>query len=64
MLDGFGLTRPQIEELILAARVKAGWISEADLAPPPEEAEGEGDTEDATVETEEAAAQSGAGAAS
>jgi len=30
-LDGFGLTRPQCEGLILAARVKAGWIDEADL---------------------------------
>ena len=32
-LDGFGLTRPQCEDLILAARVKAGWIDEADLVP-------------------------------
>jgi N utilization substance protein A len=24
--------RPQVEDLILAARVKAGWITEADLA--------------------------------
>jgi N utilization substance protein A len=31
-LDGFGLARPQVEDLILAARVKAGWITEADLA--------------------------------
>ena len=30
-LDGFGMTRPQCEDLILAARVKAGWIDEADL---------------------------------
>jgi N utilization substance protein A len=30
-LDGFGTTRPQCEDLILAARVKAGWIDEADL---------------------------------
>ncbi|MGD2025692.1 MAG: transcription termination factor NusA, partial [Methyloceanibacter sp.] len=28
-LDGFGMTRPQCEDLILAARVKAGWIDEA-----------------------------------
>jgi hypothetical protein len=26
--------------MILNARLKAGWITEADLAPPPEEAEG------------------------
>jgi N utilization substance protein A len=60
LLEKFGLTKPQIEELILAARVKAGWITEADLVPEPEEAEGE-DTE---AETEAAGSQSGAGAAS
>jgi N utilization substance protein A len=42
VLDGFGLTKNQIEDLILAARVKAGWITEADLAPEPE-SEGEGE---------------------
>ena len=36
VLDGFGLTKNQVEDLILAARVKAGWITEADLAPEPE----------------------------
>jgi len=41
VLDGFGLTKNQVEDLILAARVKAGWITEADLAPEPEEIEGE-----------------------
>jgi N utilization substance protein A len=60
MLEKFGLTKPQIEELILAARVKAGWITEADLAPEPEEAEGD----DAAAEAEEASSPSGAGAAS
>jgi len=39
ILSGFGLGKPEIEELILAARVKAGWIDEADLAPPIEEGE-------------------------
>jgi N utilization substance protein A len=43
VLDGFGLTKNQVEDLILAARVKAGWITEADLAPEPEEIEGEGE---------------------
>jgi len=42
VLDGFGLTKNQVEDLILAARVKAGWITEADLAPEPE-IEGEGE---------------------
>ncbi len=40
--DGFEMTREDAEALIMQARVKAGWISEADLAPPaPEEAEAE-----------------------
>ncbi|BAQ16169.1 transcription termination factor NusA [Methyloceanibacter caenitepidi] len=50
-LDGFGMTRAQCEDLILAARVKAGWIDEADLIPDePEETEEEGseDAEGAT----------------
>jgi transcription termination/antitermination protein NusA len=34
VLDGFELTREECEALIMQARVKAGWISEADLAPP------------------------------
>ena len=51
ILDGFNLSKQEIEDLILAARVKAGWISEADLAPEPEveEAEaGEGEEADET----------------
>ena len=51
ILDGFSLGKQEIEDLILAARVKAGWISEADLAPEPEAAEaeeGEGEGEDET----------------
>jgi N utilization substance protein A len=39
VLGAFNLSKQEIEDLILAARVKAGWISEADLAP--EEGEGE-----------------------
>ena len=45
ILDGFGLTKTQVEDLILAARVKAGWITEADLAPEPVEGESEGEDE-------------------
>ncbi len=37
ILDGFNLTREEAEGIIMQARVKAGWISEADLAPPPVE---------------------------
>jgi transcription termination/antitermination protein NusA len=33
-LDGFELSREDCEALIMQARVKAGWISEADLAQP------------------------------
>jgi transcription termination/antitermination protein NusA len=41
-LDGFDLSRDETEALIMQARVKAGWIKEEDLAPPP--------AEEATVE--------------
>jgi N utilization substance protein A len=34
VLDGFDLSREDIEALIMQARVKAGWIKEEDLAPP------------------------------
>ena len=37
ILDGFELSRDEIEALIMQARVKAGWIKEEDLAPPPVE---------------------------
>ena len=36
-LDGFELSREEIEALIMQARVKAGWIKEEDLTPPPAE---------------------------
>jgi N utilization substance protein A len=41
ILDGFEITREEAEGIIMQARVKAGWIDAADLAPPAEEAEGE-----------------------
>ena len=44
MLDGFSLSRQQAEDLILASRVKVGWIEESALAPEPEDGEGEGGT--------------------
>jgi N utilization substance protein A len=37
ILDGFELSRDDTEALIMQARVKAGWIKEEDLAPPPAE---------------------------
>ncbi|MFC7052397.1 transcription termination factor NusA [Hansschlegelia quercus] len=33
-LDGFEITRDEAEAMIMQARVKAGWITEEDLAPP------------------------------
>ena len=33
----FPVSREEAEEMILNARLKAGWITEADLAPPAEE---------------------------
>jgi transcription termination/antitermination protein NusA len=37
-LDGFELTRSECETMIMQARLKAGWVTEADLAPPAPEA--------------------------
>jgi N utilization substance protein A len=34
VLDGFGLTRAEAEAMILDARIRAGWITEEDLAGP------------------------------
>jgi N utilization substance protein A len=46
ILDGLEISREEAESLIMQARVKAGWISEADLAPRVEEVSAE------TAETE------------
>ena len=35
ILDGFELSREDAEALVMQARLKAGWVTEADLAPPP-----------------------------
>src|SRR5438132_346895 len=40
-LDGFELSREECEAIIMQARLKAGWVTEAELAPPPEEAPAE-----------------------
>src|ERR1700675_3995574 len=37
ILDGFELSREEAEAIIMQARLKAGWVTEADLAPPPVE---------------------------
>ena len=45
-LDGFNISREDAEHMIMQARVKAGWVTEADLAPPPAaEASAEEETE-------------------
>src|SRR6201984_1215801 len=38
-LDGFELSREEVDAIIMQARLKAGWVTEADLAPPPADAE-------------------------
>src|SRR4051812_2402347 len=43
ILDGFEVTREDAEAIIMQARVKAGWITEADLERPAEEAVAEGE---------------------
>jgi N utilization substance protein A len=35
IFDGFDVSREEAEAMIMQARLKAGWITEADLAPPP-----------------------------
>jgi transcription termination/antitermination protein NusA len=37
ILDGFDLSREEAEALVMQARLRAGWVEEADLAPPPVE---------------------------
>ncbi len=38
ILDGFDVSREEAEAIVMQARLKAGWVSEADLAPPADEA--------------------------
>jgi transcription termination/antitermination protein NusA len=40
ILEGFELSRDEAEAMIMQARLKAGWITEADLAPQPVAEEG------------------------
>jgi len=50
-LDGFDLAREDVEKMIMAARIKAGWITEEDLKQADEE------TEDGHAAGEEGAAE-------
>jgi N utilization substance protein A len=57
-LDGLEVGRTEAEDLILAARVAAGWIKAEDLAPPAEPEGGEaGETADAAGDGSSASAQ-------
>ncbi len=49
-LDGFNIRKFQAEEMIMTARVKAGWISEEDLKKDEPEEEETGEEEAAVVE--------------
>jgi N utilization substance protein A len=49
-LEGVEIGRPEAEELILQARVAAGWLKPEDLMPPEEEAEAIGEEDGASVE--------------
>jgi N utilization substance protein A len=40
-LDGFDLSADEVNDIIMKARVKAGWVKEEDLVKPEAEAEGE-----------------------
>jgi len=55
-LEGFELSREECEALIMQARVKAGWIDEADLVKPEEEAEAEAGDEEVDDQQEPAQA--------
>ena len=37
-LEGFDISREDAEGMIMQARLKAGWVTEAELTPPPTEA--------------------------
>jgi len=48
-LSGVEISRQEAEDIVMAARLKAGIVTEADLAPPEEEAPVEGEEEAAAV---------------
>ncbi|KUO56966.1 MAG: transcription elongation factor NusA [Alphaproteobacteria bacterium BRH_c36] len=48
ILEGMDISRTEAENLIMSARVAAGWITEEDLAPKPEDGEEAGEDQEAT----------------
>ena len=60
VLDGFEISRTDAEDIIMSARVVAGWITAEDLAAANAAAEGEGDADaDADADTETPADDAG-----
>jgi N utilization substance protein A len=49
-LEGFNLTAADVNDIIMKARLKVGWVTEADLAPPEAAVEGEAEAEEQTTE--------------
>ena len=45
ILDGFDLSREEAEAIIMQARLKAGWVTEADLMPAPAEMAAQGEVQ-------------------
>ncbi len=60
-LEGFEISRKDVEDMIMSARVLAGWIKPEDLLPPPEP-EAEAEAEEGAEAAEEAAAGESGGA--
>jgi N utilization substance protein A len=52
ILEAFDLTKEEAEGLIMQARLKAGWIKEEDLAPPPAAEEAPAEATEAQPETQ------------
>ena len=47
VLDGFEISRKDVEDMILSARIVAGWLKPEDLVvPEPEAADGEAEADD------------------
>lgn len=52
ILDGFNISRGEADAMIMQSRIQAGWVTEAELNPEPEEVEGEeGEVPEAAEET-------------
>ncbi len=57
ILDSFEVGRKEAEEMIMSARVLAGWIKQEDLEPEPEAEGAEGETAEGEAEEESATAE-------